>query len=182
MPGPCRRFSGKVKHKSNCERVLSSSSVRLPSCEVAQHPGLSILAGFDPQTTTLKPRHFTLSPVLARETAASSLLVVATERKPVPIAENATPCVGRCLWDERGWPLGGQVPGPGVGVTIRTWQLAWHLRMVRVLRWVKTVSPWGHRKWEFGANRVALPCLSQNINEESVVDLCKFGWIYSDSV
>src|SRR5713226_6474078 len=90
---PCRRFSRKVMHKANRNFVLDSMPIGVPGYEIAQHPVFTILAGFNPQTSTLKPRHIRLSPVLARETAVNSLHCGRGRHPQALIIENATPAV-----------------------------------------------------------------------------------------
>jgi hypothetical protein len=53
---PGSGFAREVMHKTDCELVLDSMSIRLPGYKVAQHPGFTILAGFYPQASTLKSR------------------------------------------------------------------------------------------------------------------------------
>lgn len=58
-------FIGKRQSVVILNVVLDSPGVGRPGYEVTQHPSWSILAGFDPHTSTLKPRHVSSSPVLA---------------------------------------------------------------------------------------------------------------------
>src|ERR1700674_3460489 len=82
--------------------MLDPPAISLSGCEVTQHPSISILAGFDPQTSSLKPRHSNWSPVLARETAGHSLLYVRKPQKRVQKAETAKPYAPRHLTDGLG--------------------------------------------------------------------------------
>jgi hypothetical protein len=60
-------------HKTNRDLMLDPPAIARSGYVIAQHPVLGIPAGFNPQTSTLKPRHAGSSPVLARETALGSL-------------------------------------------------------------------------------------------------------------
>src|SRR5713101_1786708 len=133
--GPCRRFGRKVMHKANRDFVLDSASVGVPGYEIAQHPVFTIFAGFNPQTSTLKPRHFRSSPVLARETAVDSLHC---GRGPPPQsrkAENATLAVCPAPEDKQGLCPGVPVPARDAGASRETFPPLQHQRMVRVLCW-----------------------------------------------
>src|SRR5579863_1719725 len=96
---PCRRFGGEVMHKTNRDLMLDPPPIGHSGYEIAQHPVLSILAGFNPQTSTLKPRHFSSSPVLARETAGGSIRWTRAAQQQLRRAENARRDASRCLTD-----------------------------------------------------------------------------------
>src|SRR5882724_9123778 len=132
---PCRRFSRKVMHKANWDFVLDSSSVGVPGYEIAQHPVFTILAGFNPQTSTLKPRHFRSSPVLARETAVGSLHCVRGRHPQALTTENATLAVCPAQEDKQGSCPGVPVPARDAGVSREISPPLQRQRRVRVLCW-----------------------------------------------
>src|SRR5271169_1640194 len=118
--GPRRGLGREVAHKTHSDLMLDSPGVRRPGYEVTQHPGWSILAGFDPHTSTLKPRHFSSSPVLARETAEQSLPHGSEGQKLVLTAETAIPCVLRRREDSREELRVVQVPTLAAGAGAET--------------------------------------------------------------
>src|ERR1700675_2511932 len=113
-------FRRELAHQPDGQLVLDTTAIQRPRDEVAQHPSISLAAGFDPQTATLKPRHFRFSPVTARETAEQSVAHGSRAQKPVLTAGIATLGAPRPQADRRAALRGEPVPGHDVGAVAET--------------------------------------------------------------
>src|ERR1039458_8689615 len=132
---PCRRFGWEVMHKTNRDLMLDPPAIGHSGYVIAQHPVLSILAGFNPQASTLKPRHFSSSPVWARETAGGSLHCVCEGQRQVLKVGNARHDVCLAPEDKQESRPGEPFPTPGAGASPESRPLQPRQQRVRVLCW-----------------------------------------------
>src|SRR5580692_6004553 len=132
---PCRRFGREVMHKTNRHLMLDPPAIGHSGYVVAQHPVLSILAAFDPQTSTLKPRHTRSSPVSARETAVGSLHCGRGLHLQSRRGENARPYAYLVPTDKRGLLPVAPIPARDVGASAEIPQPLRRQRTARVLDW-----------------------------------------------